>query len=124
AVIQDALDVIVSVGWHAGESNTASVGDGAKRVRRRLPVDETVLQVHGKPGEPGSRQKPRRRDAAQRQPGADRRLACFQSTFDRVGTHEESSKLIASKNNPESRKTGIVFLVFLASSLLLFRRGF
>ena len=61
AVVEDALDVVVAVGRHAGQGDAAGVGDGGEHVRGRLPIDEAVLDVHGQPGEAGAGQEARRR---------------------------------------------------------------
>ena len=87
AVVEHALDVVVAVAGHAGQGGAAGVGDGGEHVRRRLPVDQAVLDVHGQPVEAGAGHEPRGGDAAQRQPGADGGPARFERLFDRIGTH-------------------------------------
>ena len=59
AVVEHALDVIVAIGRHARQGDAAGVGDGGEHVRRRLPVDQAVLDVHGQPGEAGAGQEAR-----------------------------------------------------------------
>src|SRR5205085_3891764 len=65
-VVEDALDVVVAVGGHAGQRHAAGVGDGGQHVRGRLDADEAVFGVHRQPGEAGAGEEAAGGHAAQR----------------------------------------------------------
>src|SRR5262249_47936617 len=66
AVVEHALDMIVTVSRDTGERDGSGVGDGGEHVRGRLPIDQAVLQVDRQPSESGPGHESRRRDAAER----------------------------------------------------------
>jgi hypothetical protein len=90
AVVQYALDVVVAVGRHSRQGNTAGVGHRCNNVRGRLPVSKATFLIDSEPVEAAACQKPGSRDAAQKEPRAERGLTSFESTFDGVRPHEDS----------------------------------
>ena len=87
AVVENALDVVMAIGWHSRQGDAAGVGDRRKHVRGRLPVHQAVLEIDRQPLEPGAGQEPGGNDASQRQPRSHRGPAFFERFLDRVGTH-------------------------------------
>ncbi len=80
--VEDHLDVLVLPGGNPCQGNAAGVGDRGEHVGGGLDIGVGVLHVDGQPGEPHPRHEPGRRDAAQREPGSDLRLAGTQRPFD------------------------------------------
>jgi len=66
AVVEHALDVVVTIGGHASQGGAAGVGHRSENVRGRFPIHQTMLDVHGKPSKAGTGEKPSGRDVAQR----------------------------------------------------------
>ena len=78
AIVENAFDMVVAIRRHASQRGAASVGDRGEHVGRGLPIDEAVLHIDGQPVKPRSGHETARRDTAERQPRADRRLAGFE----------------------------------------------
>ena len=82
AAVEHHLDELVFAGGDASQRNTAGVGDRAEHERGGLDVGVSVLHVDSQPGKSGPGHEPRCRNAAEREPGADLRLAGLERPFD------------------------------------------
>src|SRR5262249_62220952 len=87
AVVEHALDVVVTVRWHARQGDATGVSNRREHVRCRLPVNQAVLDIDGDPGKARAGNEPRRCDTAQREPRSHGWLASLDGPLDRIGTH-------------------------------------
>src|SRR5262249_4781721 len=65
AVVQYALDMVMTVRGNAGKCCAPPIRDRAEHMRRGLPVHEAMLDVHREPRKSGPRHEPRGRDTAE-----------------------------------------------------------